>query len=145
MNMKKLSVYDLAFLANVIEDSYNTVHGDIDDDDTELIDTHYQGKNAVLESSDLDLVQSSGYYRSSLICRYCKRRQAADILALVGDSEASQAQWENELAQGLVKSNKKAFGKVKQCSIKMAPAASATESKADGEGLKCGLRACADA
>jgi hypothetical protein len=27
----------------------------------------------------------------------------------------------------------------------MAPAASATESKADGEGLKCGLRACADA
>jgi hypothetical protein len=144
MNMKKLSVYDLALLAKVIEDSYNTIHGDIDDDDTELIDTHYQGKNAVLESSDLDLVQSSGYYRSSLICRYCKRRQAADILALVGDSEASQAQWENELAQGLVKSNKKAFEKVKQCSIKMAPAASVTESKTDGEGLKCGLRACAD-
>jgi hypothetical protein len=142
MNTKKLSVYDLAFLANEIEDSYNTVHGDIDDDDTELIDTHYQGKNTL--AAGIDLVKSSGYYRSSLICRYCKRRQAADILALVGDSEATQAQWENELAQGLVKSNKKAFEKVKQCSIKMAPAASATESKTDGEGLKCGLRACAD-
>jgi hypothetical protein len=139
MNMNKLSVYDLAFLANAIEGSYNTVHGDMDDDDTELTDTHYQGKNTLIL-----FVQSSGYYRSSLICRYCKRKQAADILA-VTDSDAAQAQWETELAQELVKSNKKAFDKVKQCSIKMAPVNLVTESNSGGEGLKCGLRACADA
>ena len=126
VTFSKLSIADDTFAGHVLEDSYNTVHGECDNDDSELSNVVYEhtlfvGSGGADDDDDDDEyhLQRWGrrsWYGGNYDCRLCPDDDAAMML---GSGGAAHSGWEEEFAKGLVESGRRAFKKVTKCSIKM--------------------------
>jgi len=133
LNFGKLSVADDTFAANVLQATYNSVHGAIDNDDTELTDVHY---GSAFVSATEALQGRRGSFGGGINCNLCSTND--DSMLEVSGKSAKQ--WEDAFTLGLLEDGRRSFQKVTECSIKM----SAKGFSVVEEPVKCGLRACAD-
>ena len=132
LNLAKLSVADVTFAGNALQDSYNKVHSETDNDDSELSNVHWGN------SVKANLGQSSGW-SGDYNCHLCPKYDNA-IFAIEAP-DANMKNWQDEFVLGLVGSGRPNFKDVTKCDITMSKKGEATVV---GESPKCGLRACAD-
>jgi len=134
LNFDKLSLPDDVFVGHVLEDTYNGVHGVLDNDDSELVDVTY------MAAGSAGFLQGGGY-GGGFNCNLCPTND--DTMLDIGVSGAAKTKWEDEFTLALVESGRRSFKNVKNCSIKMT-AEDLSVATAVEEPVKCGLRACAE-
>jgi hypothetical protein len=139
-DFKKLSIADDIFMGNVLQDSYNAVHEE-EDDDAELTNMIYDGIAGVSVSTATDASLQRGYrwggWSGDVSCRLCKNDD--DAALTLKSSGAALMLWQDQLVVALLESGRPAFAKVSSCQIKM----KATMSASSTSMIKRGLRAVA--
>jgi hypothetical protein len=137
-DFKKLSIADDIFMGNALQDTYNSVHED-EDDDAELSNLIYDGIAAVSMSTDASLQRGYrwGGWSGDVSCRLCKNDDDA-ALTLKSSGTALQL-WQQQLVVALLQSGRPVFAKVTSCQIKVKAAMSAASTSM----IKRGLRASA--
>ena len=133
LNYAKLSVGDVTYAGNALQDAFNKVHGQADNDDSSLDNVHWGKKGGA------NLGYYSSYYSGDFNCRLCYH-SAADLFSIETINPTIK-QWENEFLLSLVGSGRPSFKSVTKCNIKMSAKG---EEAVVGESTKCGLRACAN-
>jgi len=136
-NFSSLSVAQSTFVAHSLQTAYNTVHGEADNDDSELSDVFFHAPAALAQNGQLE--QGGGGYGGGYNCGLCPNDD--DAMLAVGTSGAALTAWESEFVSELVSSVHPEFQSIKSCDISMKPH---TVEDVVGESIKCGLRACAD-
>jgi len=135
----KLSIADDTFAGHILEDTYNKVHSESENDDSELTNVYYGRGYKFVGAGAEYLEQGGGGYGGGYDCRLCPDD---DAMLAIGATGEAHSKWEEEFALGLAQSGRKDFKKVSECSIKMS-AKDFAELLVE-EPVKCGLRACAD-
>jgi predicted lactoylglutathione lyase len=147
LNFAKLSVADDTFAGHALEDAYNKVHEQLDDDDSELANVRFSGvdffQSGLSQGGTLQSTRKGYYggYTGGYNCRLCPKHDDAVDFLEVGATGAALQLWEDEFFVSLVESDRPAFKDVTQCDIKMS---AKKHAEVFGESTKCGLRACAD-
>jgi hypothetical protein len=124
-----LSLTGEAILSRLLEKSYNAVHRQVKDDDSELSNVAFEGARSV--SSVLPRQQNRhhtktiGSWIGDLRCRLCPNNDGYTLLPLASTTgEALKAAWENEFVANILESNHAALKNVQSCEITMKKKAS---------------------
>jgi hypothetical protein len=130
-DFSNLNVAQATLVSHALQTSYNKVHTDIDDGDSDLADVFFHAgtDGGLSDAADTVAVVATtprrrgyiwGGWAGDVGCRLCRSDDDAAVM-LAGSNGAALTAWENEFVVALLQGSNADFHAVSSCDIKLTP------------------------